>query len=285
MPLTVICNNNSINVCKRMRNSGYFRNMTEMVKISAVPFDLHITQFKRLFARLNQTRISFTYMNIYNLIDMIRALDYFHIVLTPSEKHALSNCLHEEFNKLTIRQLVNIRNYTIMPDEVNIIDIWRTAVAKIIKNRRIAKWLNIIYKTLVSYNEHELIAIWHKHVFEINVEKYADNYYYTIRRVDQIPGAEIDWQAMGVDYDRYDDGTIRKYVGRNRMEQRVLFCDDAYKTEFYEKNYVIAANESFFPYFNYKTKNKYITTQWQKPAADWKDHPLYALNSILLSTF
>jgi hypothetical protein len=104
--------------------------------------------------------------------------------------------------------------------------------------------------------------------------------------VSLINGAAIDWLSQTDDYTRYiDDFGPRRYQSRERAKQLALFTNDDAKSDFYCKNYIIKMSESFIPYFNHRTKNKYVTNSWQPAAIPWSDHPLYILHVVQSSMF
>jgi hypothetical protein len=259
-----------------------------MVNISDVPFVHHITLFARVFPKLNQTNISFAYMNAFDLIEISRAMDYFMIILTKSEEEKfyehLTNCLE----RFTIRQLLNFRDYHILPNDYDILIIWRSVMEKLISKTSTTKWLNRIYKTLEKHADVHLIDLWCQQVFRINTTKYAELYFCTMRRINLVTGADVDWLCTNDDYYRYIDDydmEVRKRWSRYRSRQIELFSNEKVKANFYNSNFVINADTSFLPYLNHKTKNKYITDIWQPNAPLWCEHPIYILRSVCNSSF
>jgi hypothetical protein len=308
----VICNGQKYAISKRMKSAGYFSTLLEFTVLDPRYKEYQvITMYQKEFLKLNREKVCFDYENIYSLILIAKAIDYF--MDNNINTKDLSKCIVSEMSILSLKQLINLRKWYINSTDGIILKHWQDWIAGSIDyacgTRKqkytypvisfsslpvVTKELNQIFRSLTELKEYELIEFWNKTIYARELSSSIEFFEKTILLAKTIPGVAIDWTDLDdsklFTIDEHENyGSIIKFQ-RYKQEQLNAFANPLFKANFYSNNYVISLKDlPIESYMIYNTKNKYITNSWYTSTPNntldkWFSHSIYQLHSIQISS-
>lgn len=286
----VICNITKYSVCKRLLQSPYF---TELLKIkeldhSGEPYAIMI--FQKEFIKLNVVKINFDYENIYLLIRLSRAMDYFQDKLNIEQSKRFNDRVTIEIGKLNLTQICNLR-YLISNCDQLIYTNWQDWIATYIEVscgfeekhpgvvlRGYSQSINLIYKTLLKFNEENLIDYWRESVKKRTIMKSQNAFKRIIRKILSMPNVLIDWTNAHTDEFKFLH-QIDIYNSRLKpitQEQR-------------DTHYIVRVDDLPLECrMCYWKMNNYVSDSWHtlkcNPSA-WLEHSIYQLHQVQISSW